>query len=150
MQHISLTNPIYDGQNTTATLPAFTPESIILLLNGQTLTLGAGYQRSGSVLTIDGDVTGEQLDVIVLDTPAPISLTADYLLLQLLLAIKNMACNASNTSSSSSSSSASTTITTTGTEIDPLADLKTRLSALQTQSMSNVITTDRQLADVNT
>lgn len=146
MQYISLSNPIFDGQNTTATLPAFTPESIIFLLNGQTLTPVADYQRSGSVLTIDGDVTGERLDVIVLDTPAPPALTVDYLLLQMLLAIKNMACNASG--GGTGSASASATVTSTSVAVDPLADLKARLSSLQTQSMSNVISTDRQVLEV--
>lgn len=145
MQHISLTNALYDGQNTTAILPALTPESIILLLNGQVLTPGADYQRNGSVLTINGGVTGERLDVVVLDVVAPASLTMDYLLLQMLLTIKNMACNTSG-AAGSSSSSASAAITVP--EFDPLADLKARLASLQTQSMSNTITTDRQVVEV--
>ena len=142
MQHISLTNAIYNGQQTTAALPALTPDNIILLLNGQVLAVGADYQRTGSILTIDGDATGERLDVIVLDTAtsAPIALTADYLLLQMLLAIKNMMCTAA------SSSSSSTTITNVAnSEVDPLADLRQRLSAVQNQSISNVINTGQAL-----
>lgn len=45
-------------------------------------------------------------------------------------------------------SNASATITSTASEADSLADLKARLSSLQTQSMSNVISTDRQVLEV--
>lgn len=152
MQHIALTNPVYTDPITTLTLPALTPDNGILLLNGQMLVRGSDYERTGSVISINGDLTGERLDFVVLDSAAVAptsSLTVDYLLLQMLMAINNLVRATSNSSTSSSSSSVVTaSIPEADPLADPLADLKARLASLQTQSMSNTITTDRQVVEV--
>jgi hypothetical protein len=133
--------------NSVVTLPSSLSQNYLVLLNGQLLT-PQDYTRNGSLLIITGDVSRDRIDLVQLDETGslPPEMTLEWIMYQMLSDMRagKHCCDGSGSGASSSSAS----VTVTAEAVDPLADLKARLSAVQTQSMSNVISTDRQVVEV--